>query len=288
MPFAMTCPRCSNAIRANERNCPVCDADVGYPNVRAAQEPIEIQALAARLVDAERRCAARGCDEVLGRFRRRVADFSKAVLCRSLGQVLTLLSSDDQLYASFYAQVGAHMRRPEENLVEQDRLIADDLLFPYYRDQIGFAALSLNNVGIRHYGACSVTLSDVSIRHRATVFEKNSVAFCRERKLGAGTGLPNGYRATWPDRDKLTASKLHHQLQESDTDADFARALVRESADGLQTDFVEVHIFSPLHRRAVERVSVPTPARGAEEALVLEIERRADELGVQVIRTDAP
>src|SRR5436309_16027061 len=40
---------------------------------------------------------------------------------------------------SFYAQVGAHMRRPEESFVEQDRLIADNLLFPYYREEIRFA-----------------------------------------------------------------------------------------------------------------------------------------------------
>ena len=60
-----------------------------------------MQALAARLHDAERRCADRECDEVLGRFRRVVAHSSKAVLCRSLVQALTLLSSDDQFYALF-------------------------------------------------------------------------------------------------------------------------------------------------------------------------------------------
>jgi|ERR1017187_257868 hypothetical protein len=181
-------------VRSHERNCAVCDADVGYPNVRAAQDSDEASALEGRVAEASRSCAARGCEAVLAQFQEAVQT-SRAVLCRSLHQVMSLVSSDNEIYATFYAQINAQTRRPEETLVERERLIADNLLFPYFHQEIRFAALSPDGRGVRHYGACALTLSEVAIRHRATVFEKNSVEFCRERKLGMRKPVPLGFRA---------------------------------------------------------------------------------------------
>jgi hypothetical protein len=279
----MNCSLCANEIRAYERNCPVCDTDAGYPNVRAAERADNVKALAGRFDEAERLCALDGRSDVLRRFQSAVKE-SKAVLCRSLSQTLKMVSTDNDLYASFYGEVEAEARRPEETLIEDDRLIADNLLFPHYHQHIRFASLSLNYQGVRHYGPCSITLSDVAIAHRSTVFEKNSLEFCRELKLGAGAGVPPGYRATWRDRDKLAAAKLQARIEPDDIDVTFPRRLLRDMPDTSPPDFIEVHIYGPLQRRGIERVVVSCGETRAEEALVLEIERRVTDVGAEVIR----
>src|ERR1019366_3750667 len=100
---SMTCPVCGNEVRPHERNCPVCDSDAGYPNVRSATEPAENAALESRLDAARASCLTRGTDEALMRLRAAVRT-SKAVIGRSLHQVMALVSSDNELYASFYGQ----------------------------------------------------------------------------------------------------------------------------------------------------------------------------------------
>jgi hypothetical protein len=279
----MNCGFCGNHIRAHERNCPVCDTDAGYPNVRAAEAAEERAALAERNSAADRGCAADGRSSILAQFRTAVKA-SKAVLCRSVSQTLKLISTDNELYTSFYLEVEAEARRPEETLVENDRLIADDLLFPHYRHHIRFAALSLNGWGVRQYGKCSITLADLAIAHRSTVFEKNSLEFCREFKLGAGTGIPPGYRASWTDREKLASAKLHRQLRLTDIERTFERRLLRDMPGIAPPDFIEVHIYGPVQRRGVEEIRVPDDVTPAEEAIILEIERRATEVGAEVIR----
>jgi hypothetical protein len=78
-----------------------------------------------------------------------VAGKSRAVLCRSLNQVFELAASDNVLYASFYQLVGMGARRPEETEIEKQRALTDDWLFPYYKESIRFAALSLDGHGVR-------------------------------------------------------------------------------------------------------------------------------------------
>ena len=87
-------PECGEPVRSYARNCHVCLEDVGYPNVRAAEA--EASALEARWVEAKRRAEGRGCLKIVERFRVVVGN-SRAVLCRSLGQVLSLVSSDNEL-----------------------------------------------------------------------------------------------------------------------------------------------------------------------------------------------
>jgi hypothetical protein len=196
---------------------------------------------------------------------------------------MALVSSDNELYASFYGQRRAGARRAEDTPVERERLIADNLLFPHYHEEIRFAALSLTDEGVQYYGRCSIVLSDFAIRHRATVFERNSVEFCKENRLGAGVPLPPGYRAVWDSRDKLAAAKLHGQLKRDDTEVNFQRLLL-SNAQQACADFVEVNVYGPIHRRAFTNITVDSPATASDEALVIELERRAAEVNVRVVR----
>ena len=277
----MQCPRCHTEIRDSERNCRVCSHDCGYPNVRAAEKPREREALTRRLEAAEASAKSRGSIDVLNQFRKGVSS-SQAVICRSLSQVMQLVSSDNELYASFYQLVGMGARRPEDSTTERERLLADDLLFPNYREQIRFAALSLDGLGASDYGDCSLVLRDVAIFGRTPVFEENSLYFCSRMSLGFGNPVPPGYRAVWGERDQLAAAKLEPRLSPGTNPRDFAGILLKVSAGPSREEFVEVHIYGSLHRRSIERVVVRRPKRKSRRAILKEIERSLSEVGASL------
>ena len=277
----MQCPRCFGEVRDFERNCPVCNHDCGYPNVRAARRPEERQELAKRLQAAEASAKGRRCVDVFSQFRRAVSS-SWAVICRSLSQVRQLVESDNALYASFYDLVGMGARRPEDSTTEHERLLTDNLLFPHYHDKIRFAVLSLDGLGAKSYGDCSLVLKDIAIRDRATVFEENSLYFCRERGLGLGKPVPLGYRALWNDRDQLAAVKLEALQLPGMQYRDFAGILLRVFVKPPHEEFIEVHIYGPLHRQSIERLVTRKPKRKAQRAILKDIQRKLTEVGAKV------
>jgi len=264
----MDCPRCSSQIRGNERNCPTCGNDVGFPNVRAAKEYEEKAALAKRYENALQNASGRGCSEVVVEFLNALTS-SVAVICRSPSKVKELVSSANELYASFYQLVGAGARRLEGAKMDLQRRIADSIMFPYYEEHIRFATLSLNGVGATVYGGCSIVLKDVAISQRATVFEENSVLFCERWGLGVAKPLPPGYRATWEDRGILATAKLEPRFTPATNATEFPTILVGETGQ----DFVEVHVFGALDRGSIERIIALKPKTEADRILLEEIKR---------------
>ena len=175
---------------------------------------------------------------------------------------------------TFYQSVESGARRPEDTATEDDRLLSDDLLFPHYKREIRFAALSLDGLGPASYGTCSLVIREVAIRERATVFEENSLYFCGDRGLGVGRPVPLGYRAVWDERDQLATAKLESLLKSGMQPREFTGILLRTSGKTIREEFVEVHIYGPLHRQSIERLVVRQPKRPAERAILKEIERK--------------
>lgn len=275
----MICPNCETDALESERICPACGKDLGFPNVRAAKEVQEKTALTRRYEDAPSEAGLRSATDVLLRFQEALR-FSAAVICRSISKVKELMSNDNQLYASFYQLVGAGARRPEKSLVDRERLVADALLFPYYKDEIRFAALSLDGIGVTGpYGSCSMVLKNLAISERATVFEGNSLEFSRTRGLGVGKPVPPGYRAVWEERDLLGCAKLSTRLDPATPENSFPKILL-----GSWEDFIEVHIYGALHRRSLERIVVPRPTRVEDGVLLSAIKGivRRDTLSIVV------
>ena len=273
--------KCANGhgFRAHEHNCPVCDEPVGYPNVRAAEQPEELRALAQGLRAAEQSAKERGCEATLEQFRLAMQN-AHAVICMPVSRAMTLVSDDSQLYGSYYNLVNAGVRRPEESDIDQERQLADSLLFSHYRDFIRFGALSLDGRGVASYGHCSIVLKEDTIRRRATVFEKNSVSFCRER--GFRPPLPLGYRASWDSRSDLAISKLAGQLSLDMAEKDFAGILIRPPIADKEPDFIEVHIYGPLHRLGIESIKIQGVTHPPDRPILMEIARVMHEDGIHV------
>ena len=158
--------------------------------------------------------------------------------------------------------VGVGARRPEKSVIDRERLIADDLLFPHYKDKIRFAALSSDGIGVTDYGSCSLVLKTLAISDRATVFEENSLEFCRTRGLGVGRPVPPGHRAVWEERELLGCAKLSARLNPSTPDS-FFPGLLKSGKD-----FIEVHIYGALHRGSLERIVLNRPPKGPDKVLL--------------------
>lgn len=276
----MDCQSCGGPVPASASRCPVCQADVGFPNVRAARADRETNALRQRVADALTSARARGCEAILAELASAVGS-SMALIARSLSVVLRLVSSDTELYPSYYLQVAAGTRIPEENYWDRRRGAVDQALFPNYAERITFAALSLDGLGLARYGAYAIVLREDRIEHRATVFEENPFAFFQRHRVVTGDPVPPGYRALWASRGQLAQAKLQYKLDPTTQSTEFAQILLTNGPTAKDDDFIEVHVFGPIHRRAIERVIGPKPKK-KDRALVRSLENKLHEVGARL------
>ena len=268
---------CREKVPDHLRYCVVCGTDATVPNVRAAARTDEANALNVRILAVERDAILAGTAEVLADFRLAL-DNSSAVVCRSLARLNELVSSDNQLFATFYENVRSNAVLPEDNEWDRIRQSADSLLFPFYFEELRFAALSFDGSGVSGYGSFCVTLKESAIRDRASVLEENAILFVRKQRIVAGDFIPLGYRATWPNRGALGVAKLGRKLIPTTAPNDYQSILMgSRSRDG---DFIEVHIFGPLHRRAIQHVNGTEPKRKADKVILGSLKRKLNELGV--------
>ena len=242
----MLCKRCENLIPPSWVRCPHCAEPGLFPNVRAAQDEV------AELIQRYEQAARIANPGVLAAFVEEMSS-SRAVLNRPLEEVIRLAVSDNHLYNSFEQQIESEARIPEGNYWDSIRSVAGERLFPNYKRDIRFAALALDDIGLDHYGDCSITLNTPMIAHRASVFHENSSSWA-DQHMGAPK-LPKGYRAVWDDRTKLAVAKLGHQLVQGVGRGSFGRLVLKAGKDG-NDELIEVHVWGPMTRRTFALVLV--------------------------------
>jgi hypothetical protein len=267
---------CAHQVPAHGRACVICGRDAGFPNVRAAA--VEAPQLDARFRSALSEADARGCRQVTDAFSSSVLT-SKAVICRDAQAVNALVSSDDALYASFYNKVVGQSVLPAKNDFDPRRSGIDGTFFPFYHEEIRFGALSLNGTGTGSYGGYAIVIKDDAISARTSVFEENTLVFARKHRVPAGGPIPSGYRATWEERNKLAVAKLHTRLSKATDPQAFSGILLNVGGGTDRDDFIEVHIYGPLHRRAIEVVAGPRTNEPGELALQQNIRGKLQDIG---------
>ncbi|HEX7185075.1 MAG TPA: hypothetical protein VF756_24820 [Thermoanaerobaculia bacterium] len=250
------CEFCKNNIPVTEERCPHCGRVGKAPNVKAAEAESEKQALDERYQASLWDADGRRCRDVVDAFEAAAAGSQAVINCRL--EVLERLASwDGEIYASFYQRLEGGIQLPYGDRWDHLRQLADAALFPLYFRQIRFAALSLDGVGVKSYGPCSVALKEELIAHRSSVFEDNAAVFLRDR----GYQVPAGSRAVWRERSKLCVAKLAFRLQANTRPDEFAALLLEQGATPEHDRFVEVHVWGPLTVRTFERVTLSLPGR---------------------------
>ena len=251
------CDDCGFEIPASSDRCPHCGRPSLFPNVTAAKNVAEKDALEHRYQDAINRINP-ALVPLSQQLEAVVAHDSQAIIARYATEVFSLAANDKTLYASFYELVQAGARLPTEGFWDEVRAAVDEKLFPYYKGHMRFAALSLDSHGLSHYGDCFFVLKENMIAHRATVFEENTVVFMDRIKLPVTAHLPAGFRAIWRDRGRLAVVKLADALVPDMTAGDFPSLLISNGAKPEDDQFVEVHIYGPISIHSVAEVSLQT------------------------------
>jgi hypothetical protein len=233
--------------------------------VYAAQDDGEAAALEDRYQHAMHMAHSRGAGTL-----RAVESFeaemlnTRAVIARSPEELQRLITSDREGYASYYELVTAGARFPSGNKWDSLRPLADDALFPYYKEKIRFAALTLDGRGLPGFGDYFLVLRTDMIAHRASVYEENSVLFFSKhfrRDLDDEPRLPRGYRAVWEERGRLCVAKLADKIDDATPPGAYSAILLRPGSTSEDDDFVEVHVWGPMTIRTVEHVFHNKPTR---------------------------
>ena len=272
------CVHCDQEVPHSERVCPACSRDAGYPNVRLAEMPDEAAALEARLAAAHASARARAVEAELKSFSLSV-NSSKAIMNRRLDTLQSWLNSNNPLFISFHQQVRSGARLPEDTRWDQQRTSAENTVSPNFYSQLSFGALSLDSLGMSYYGPYCVVLKDDLIAHRASVFEENPFEFNRRHAIISGQVPPAGYRAPWIYRDKLAVSKLANKISSGMSDSDFPNILVEPRRADPDCDFIEVHVYGPIHHAAIDHVSGPIPKARPDRAIWDQVKRKLRGLG---------
>lgn len=282
MPASISCPFCTNEIPQPAPCCPHCGQRANFWNVIDADQADERAALQVRYEAAKADAVSRGVDVTVQDFETVVAG-SKAVLARSVEELQRLATSHRQLYATYYQLIEAGLKLPDDDEWNVARELTDTVLFPNYKEQIRFAALSLDGVGLSTFGVCSIELRDEMIAHRTSVFDENSVLFMERHgvKVSRKPGVPKGYRAIWEEREKLCAAKLAARIDSTTAPNQYSSLLLTQGASPEAHEFVEVHIFGPMTVLTMKRVRI-TVTKPRSKATIRALKSNLAKHGVSV------
>jgi hypothetical protein len=263
--------------------CPHCGISGRFPNVLLAQQPEEFDALTSRYQLASEEAAKNGTEGVLRDFEKAIQN-TQAVINRSAIDLYRLVQSDNQLYATYYQQIEAGIFIPEGSKWDKIRRVVDSALYENQINNIRFALLSLDGVGLSHYGECSIVLRTEMISHRASIFEENSIIFFERHGILVidVDKLPVGYRSTWDERSKLCIAKLAKKLSCSTQPSDYVSVLLKEGLRSENDEFVEVHIWGPLTVRTIERVHILPKRKKASQVISKAIKEKLIKFGATV------
>lgn len=281
MSSSIPCPHCAHEIPLSAERCPHCARPGLFWNVTTAQSSEERLALQNRYEAAQADALSRGANLAVEEFGKEVKK-SVAVIARSDVELHRLANSTRQLYGTYYQQIDAGLKLPDGNAWDVARELTDSLLFPNYKQQIRFAALSLDGVGLSHYGSCSLTLRDDMIAHRSTVLEENSVLFMERHGVKASRTpeVPSGFRAAWNERDKLCVAKLAKRIDSTTSPNQYSALLLKQGTRPEDDEFVEVHIFGPITVLTAAKVIVTTPKTRQKATIVKALKSKLAKHGV--------
>ncbi len=247
-----TCPVCGAAAIESLRNCPACQHDLGFPNVRAAESLDEVVALKARFAEASDVASRRGIDPEFADFVTAVDSDSHVVVAVPAFYAREFLSNPRTIYTNYESLVGAGVRTPASFQDDSHRQTVSAKLFGSYAPEIRYGVLSLNGVGLKSYGRVFLRLRNVAIEKRVSFLAQNSYDFVKNT-LTNGT-LPCGFRCAWNNRAQLAAAKVQPKLESAGNVSRWAEQLLTTTENREEDDFIEAHIYGGFNADAVESV----------------------------------
>lgn len=255
-PVACPNPNCPETIAFADITCKGCGRqEVGYPNVRYADDPAEVSALDDRVQAAFAEADRNGSKDALAAFELAMQRSWAVTVMKPVD--LRMILEGNRLWTSYYKHArAAGSRVAEKNKWDMNRGSNDGKVNPEYYQEINYAALSLTDFGSGWYGGCHVKLVSERIASRTSVFWKNPFNFLDEMVVKPDELVPPGYRASWERRDRLAVAKLHDQIRADTAEDAFAGILLNPDPTRGDADFIEVHIYGAVAPSAFAKVTV--------------------------------
>lgn len=273
---AVKCKECENEVALHLRFCHICEEPIGFPNVRQAEA--ESSELLDRYKAALQSAEARNASDAVSSFEDAI-DNSKVVIARPLADVIALIGEDNKMLQTFANQVAGNARVAENNMWDTTRASVEAAIHPNYDKNIHYAALSLNEYGVKSgYGNCHIKLKTEYITKRTSFFEENPYLFFNKQKHTTGDPVPKGYRSDWQNRSKLAVSKLHSKISDKIEPSEYENILI--SDEGKDSDFIEAHIYGSLHAKSFESISFVN-LNGREKALIAAYVKKLNENNIE-------
>lgn len=284
-PPTVNCSHCKNGFPLSLQRCPHCGLPGLFPNVTMALSEQGI--LQDRYDKAKSNAVTRGVIANVDDFEKAL-NKSCAVINRSTTELLKLIGSEFECYATYYQLALALVRIQSGEIWDSRRQSADAIFFTNYQHEIRFASLSLDSIGLSNYGDCSWIFRENMIAHRASVFKENTTLFYLKNNYKEAKAVPKGYRAIWDDRAKLCIVKLAAKIDTATTSAQYSNILLRQGATSADDEIVEVHIFGSMTIRTIKEVTfnpIPTTLNKKDRKLrVAIIEGIKEKLGIYGVK----
>ena len=77
-------------------------------------------------------------------------------------------------------------------------------------------------------------------------------------------------------------AKLHSRINQGMDSSAFPGVLMEQGTSSELTDFVEVHVYGPIHPKAVSKVIAKPPIDRSERVIWKKVARRLEEMGIAV------
>jgi len=204
----------------------------------------------------------------------------------NFGELERLGAADTNVLPTYYQRVQTGIVIPTGDKWDVLRGVAEHALFPGYKDNIRFGALSLDGKGVRNYGNCSVTLKTELVAHRTSLFADNNVVFTvydRQVTMAGAETLEKGHRATWDDRHMLCMAKLGPELKKSMQPQEFPGLLIKQGETTMDDRFVELHIWGSLTIRSIKVARVRRQENRPPKVLIKDLRRAVARYNVELL-----
>jgi hypothetical protein len=227
---------------------------------------------------------ARG-DSILAEFANTVTLHSVAVMSLSINDLQVCADSERKVFSTYYERVQAGLQIPSGGKWDVLRGVAEHSLYQHQKNHIRFAALSLDAIGVKNYGACHLTLATRMIEHRTSVYEANNVIFTvfeQAAKMSDAMKLEAGHSSDWDHRAALCLAKLASKLTATTQKDDFPRLLIEQGATTEDDKFVELHVWGPITIRTVAAITIVRQRNRPSKTDLKDLNRKTTPFGIKV------
>lgn len=236
-----------------ETNCVVCNTFLGYPNVNDAQKEEQLVAFNKRYDEALLKITDDSHHKKIKDFENAIETEARAVVNIDLDYLENFIVHKNTLYASYGLATAGETREYAKSQFDKERRGVEGFIFGSNAEHIRYAALSLNKSGLKSYADYTLSLKNIAISDRGTVFEENSYIVFQKYFNQKDLVLENGHVASWENKHLLAVVKCSEEIIKKNKTT-FADILLKSTGDRKTDDFMEVHIFGTFKKESVESV----------------------------------